>query len=179
MEETMSDIIGADAAKLAGLQIDTLQKVRSGKITLEQWEWFNKLSFSDREKLLTDHPVEGLLPQKPAALLAEFYKVASTVGIHATDQRIILGTFPKAQRGWKTNQDKLDRMTLFIRICDLATKCYPSKSSALFWLRQSIPAAPFCGSTPLKLILRGHYSNLYDTYNFIRTQAGIGRSSLV
>jgi len=43
--------IGADAAKLAGLQIDTLQKVRSGQITLGQWERFNNLSFEERNRL--------------------------------------------------------------------------------------------------------------------------------
>jgi hypothetical protein len=46
--------IGADAAKLAGLQIDTLQKVRNGQITLNQLEWFNQLSKDDREKLIRE-----------------------------------------------------------------------------------------------------------------------------
>ena len=36
--KTMKEIIGADAAKLAGLQIDLLQKVRSGQISLSQME---------------------------------------------------------------------------------------------------------------------------------------------
>ncbi len=43
--------IGADAAKLAGLQIDTLQKIRKGQITLEHLEWFNKLNRAERDKL--------------------------------------------------------------------------------------------------------------------------------
>jgi hypothetical protein len=47
----MTTIIGADAAKLAGLQVDTLQKVRSGQITLEQWEWFNLLTKEARDAL--------------------------------------------------------------------------------------------------------------------------------
>lgn len=50
----MKNIIGADAAKLAGLQIDTLQKVRSGHITLGQWERFNNLSTDDREARFGD-----------------------------------------------------------------------------------------------------------------------------
>ena len=50
----MNTIIDADAAKLAGLQIDTLQKVRSGQITLGQWEWFNNLSMDDREARFGD-----------------------------------------------------------------------------------------------------------------------------
>ena len=44
--------IGADAAKLAGLQIDTLQKIRNGQITLEHLEWFNKLNKAERDKLI-------------------------------------------------------------------------------------------------------------------------------
>ncbi|MFH1473224.1 MAG: hypothetical protein ABIF06_02330 [bacterium] len=47
----MNTIIGADTAKLAGLQIDQLQKVRQGHITLEHLEWFNKLSRTQRDML--------------------------------------------------------------------------------------------------------------------------------
>ncbi len=47
----MEKNIGADAAKLAGLQIDILQKVRNGQITLEHLEWFNKLNKVERDKL--------------------------------------------------------------------------------------------------------------------------------
>lgn len=47
----MSTIIGADAAKLAGLQVDTLQKVRSGHVTLAHWEWFNLLTKKERDRL--------------------------------------------------------------------------------------------------------------------------------
>ena len=47
----MDTIIGADAAKLAGLQIDQLQKVRKGHITLEHIEWFNGLLRTERDKL--------------------------------------------------------------------------------------------------------------------------------
>lgn len=49
--KTMKKVIGADSAILAGLQIDMLQKVRSGQITLDQLERFNNLSLTDREKL--------------------------------------------------------------------------------------------------------------------------------
>ena len=47
----MEKNIGADAAKLAGLQIDTLQKIRNGQITLEHLEWFNKLKKVERNTL--------------------------------------------------------------------------------------------------------------------------------
>ncbi len=46
--------IDANTAKLAGLQIDTLQKVRNGQITLGQWERFNNLSSDDREARFGD-----------------------------------------------------------------------------------------------------------------------------
>lgn len=48
--KTMETGIGADAAKLAGLQVDTLQKVRSGQITLIHWEWFNRLTREERDR---------------------------------------------------------------------------------------------------------------------------------
>ncbi len=54
----MSKVIGADAAKLAGLQIDTLQKARDGQITLEHWEWFNKLTKTERDRLCRDGHVD-------------------------------------------------------------------------------------------------------------------------
>lgn len=45
--------ISADAAKLAGLQIDLLQKMRSEKrqITIEHLEWFVKLTKEERDRL--------------------------------------------------------------------------------------------------------------------------------
>src|SRR3989344_401881 len=42
-------VIGADTAKLAGLQIDLLQKMRQGHITLDHLEWFNNLTKDDRD----------------------------------------------------------------------------------------------------------------------------------
>ena len=50
----MSIIIGADAARLAGLQIDSLQKVRSGQLSLDHWERFNNLSPEVREERFGD-----------------------------------------------------------------------------------------------------------------------------
>lgn len=45
----MKKIIDAEAARLAGLQIDQLQKIRNGQITIDQLERFNNLSSADRE----------------------------------------------------------------------------------------------------------------------------------
>ncbi len=68
----MSDIIGADAAKLAGLQIDTLTKVRAGQITLEQWEMFNNLSVDDRAERFNDRKkVKPAEPTEKFGLFAD------------------------------------------------------------------------------------------------------------
>lgn len=71
----MNTIIGADAAKLAGLQIDTLQKVRSGVITLGQWERFNNMSKADREARFGDwkkpEPTAPAEPTEKFALLVD------------------------------------------------------------------------------------------------------------
>lgn len=67
----MNTIIDADAAKLAGLQIDTLQKVRSGQITLGQWEQFNNLSMDDREARFGDwKKLEPTAPPEPTEKFA-------------------------------------------------------------------------------------------------------------
>lgn len=49
----MNNIIDADAAKLAGLQIDLLQKMRQGHITLDHLDWFTKLSKNARDEFVT------------------------------------------------------------------------------------------------------------------------------
>ncbi len=63
----MSNIIGADAAKLAGLQIDTLQKVRNSQITLVHWERFNNLSPEEREARFGDQwkPTPAAVAEQP------------------------------------------------------------------------------------------------------------------
>ncbi len=40
------------AKKLAGLQIDSLQKFRDGQFVLEQWEWWNHLSSEVRDRYM-------------------------------------------------------------------------------------------------------------------------------
>ena len=45
--------IDADAAKLAGLQIDLLQKMRQGHITLDHLEWFTGLSRNARNSFMS------------------------------------------------------------------------------------------------------------------------------
>ena len=60
----MNAIIDADAAKLAGLQIDLLQKVRQGHVTLDHLEWFCGLNACDRNHLIVHW--KELLCEKPS-----------------------------------------------------------------------------------------------------------------
>ena len=46
-----NETVGADAAKLAGLQVDLLQKFRDGQITLTHVKWFLGLQKGERNKL--------------------------------------------------------------------------------------------------------------------------------
>ncbi len=57
----MTKIIGVDAAKLAGLQIDHLQKLRNGQRTVEQFEWYLNLPDAEMARLA--------VPQRPAKRL--------------------------------------------------------------------------------------------------------------
>lgn len=61
--------IGADAAKLAGLQIDFLQKLRRNEISFEHFLWFVNLRKSDRDKLIG---VENILVDAHFILREEF-----------------------------------------------------------------------------------------------------------
>ena len=58
----MDTTIGADAAKLAGLQIDLLQKIRNGQITVGDLEWFNRLTAGDRNRLKSGLYLPNALP---------------------------------------------------------------------------------------------------------------------
>jgi len=51
-------VLAEDSAKLAGLQIDLLQKMRSGNISIDHLEYFLNLNFSQREEML------GRVPEK-------------------------------------------------------------------------------------------------------------------
>lgn len=48
----MSEIMDVNSAKLAGLQIDLLQKFKAGHITPAHLEWFNNLKKTERDALL-------------------------------------------------------------------------------------------------------------------------------
>ena len=79
----MNTIIGADAAKLAGLQIDLLQKIRSGQITLGHLEWFSKLTKEERERFCSGAyvipsrviPIDRTTPFDPVKLLGQGWTI--------------------------------------------------------------------------------------------------------
>jgi len=50
----MSKITGVDAAVLAGLEIDFLQKLRNGQITIESYTWFLGLTKEVREQFVAE-----------------------------------------------------------------------------------------------------------------------------
>jgi len=49
-------VLAGDSARLAGLQIDLLQKMRNGNISMDHLDYFLKLNFSQREELLGRKP---------------------------------------------------------------------------------------------------------------------------
>ncbi len=70
----MSIIIGAETAKLAGLQIDTMTKLRNGQLTLGHWERFLNLSHEAREERFGD--VRKPKPAPPAEPVVKFELLA-------------------------------------------------------------------------------------------------------
>ncbi|KKU34665.1 MAG: hypothetical protein UX49_C0038G0005 [Candidatus Wolfebacteria bacterium GW2011_GWC2_46_275] len=50
----MTKIIGVDAAKLAGLQIDLLQKLRDQQMTIEHLKWYLGLRKEERDALMEE-----------------------------------------------------------------------------------------------------------------------------
>lgn len=66
----------------AGLQVDQLQKLRNGNMTIEQLRWFNNLTFVQREQLL------GTLPEK--AHILKLLSEGETLMLDACDGTKIL-----------------------------------------------------------------------------------------
>ncbi|MFA6047246.1 MAG: hypothetical protein WCV59_04320 [Parcubacteria group bacterium] len=62
----MSVIIGAETARLAGLQIDLLSKLRKGELSLEELEWFLNLKKEERERN------SGIIPVRKNLNLKKF-----------------------------------------------------------------------------------------------------------
>ncbi len=63
--------IGADAAKLAGLQVDLLQKFREGHITVDHLKWFLDLSKNKRDILMNAKEINESLRREDYNLLAD------------------------------------------------------------------------------------------------------------
>ncbi len=73
----MDNIIGADAAKLAGLQIDLLQKLRSKQVTVAQLEQF--LNLTRAERSLSLHEL-ALRAKKKGVISIDRTKPFNTAG---------------------------------------------------------------------------------------------------
>ena len=98
----METIISADAAKLAGLQIDMLQKMRSGQMTLTQVEWFNNLTKEQREAFLSGKKLPSI--DSRFELLMEFKVTVPTDYDHGTQ----LSTLTKKEFSY-FNENVTDR----------------------------------------------------------------------
>ncbi len=66
----MNTIIGAEAARWAGLQIDLNQKYRAGHITADHLEWFNGLRKDIRDRFAAGEPASK--PTPPAEPTEKF-----------------------------------------------------------------------------------------------------------
>lgn len=88
-------IIGAEATRLAGLQINQLQKYCAGQLTLDELEWWLNLTCEKRSRLMDGEakPPTHASPRNPRSILAPLYEGEEIV-IGETDGK---ETFAKAQ----------------------------------------------------------------------------------
>lgn len=92
----MTIFIGAETAKLAGLQIDQLNKLRNRQMTLSQLERFNNLSLEDREARFGDwKKPEPSVPTEPAIKFAELVDLGLITVPPDYDHASRLTTFSK------------------------------------------------------------------------------------
>jgi hypothetical protein len=93
--------IDAEAAKLAGLQIDLLQKMRSGHVTLGHLKWFLGLNVSERDGLVRNG-IHIPRPQDPVASGESKFALLVDLGILTVpedyDHATRLTTFSKLNR---------------------------------------------------------------------------------
>lgn len=92
----MSNNIDANTARLAGLQIDQLTKLRVGQITLDQIERFNNLSPEDREERFGDWKRPTSISVAAKVYLKRLFE-GETITIGATNGAVTLqesGVFP-------------------------------------------------------------------------------------
>ena len=83
----MSTIVDAGSAKLAGLQIDTLSKYRTGQLSLDHWERFVNLAPAEREARFGDwKKPEPTAPTEPTPSILEF---VSTVMVNASTGKFV------------------------------------------------------------------------------------------
>ncbi len=120
----MGNTIGVDAAKLAGLQIDLLQKIRSGHVSLDHLEWFNKLTREERDYLCGGKyavgkphitPIDRTTPFDPVQFLGKGWTIyeqgelsleLTGVGIHSIKLEHML----KPGEDWIDGEERLRRL---------------------------------------------------------------------
>jgi hypothetical protein len=79
--------IGKDSAKLAGLQIDLLQKLRNGQITLDQLEWFLGLTKDKRDGFI--RTPKALTKPRHVSQSSDLLELVSIVMISATTSKFV------------------------------------------------------------------------------------------
>lgn len=88
----MSKIIEAETARLAGLQIDFLQKLRDGQLTLDQTEWWINQTSAERDRLSGN--ASASKDKGPFVLLSSARLTVPTSFVHQTQ----IASFLKAHR---------------------------------------------------------------------------------
>jgi hypothetical protein len=91
-------IIDAGTAKLAGLQIDMLQKIRNGQMTISHVEWFNNLTLVQRDMLSGADLTK--LDDTRFELINAFEVMVPADYVHVTQ----LGTFRAAHQSEKNKE---------------------------------------------------------------------------
>ncbi len=107
-----------------------------------------------------------------ALLLSSFRKVAQALRLTLPEQAALLGVSRATVAAWRVapgnDNDKLDRMALFIGIYNLTKQAFPGECDAECWLRRPNTAALFDGDSPLELLLKGRFESLFRTYNHLQ-----------
>lgn len=88
----MSEIIGAETARLAGLLTDFSQKLRAGQLTLDQIEWYLNQTKAERDRLSGN--ASASKDKSPFVLLSAVRLTVPTTFVHETQ----IASFLKAHR---------------------------------------------------------------------------------
>lgn len=96
--KTMSTIITVGAARLANLQINILQKLRDGKLSIEQLDLFNNLSPEEREARFGDwKKPEPAVPAESTEKFALLKDLGIITVPYGYDQKTVLDNITDAK----------------------------------------------------------------------------------